>query len=153
MKNKKSSNLKRFRLKDNYLRFYIKYIQPNKEKIARGLFHFGSFADLPGHEIILGLQFGNLVLNNLKTLCEHLNINFTEVVMAGSFFQKKTQRQKGCQIDLLIQTKFQILYACEIKFHSKEIKTSIINEVQENVQKSGFFSHILDFSELFKSEN
>lgn len=175
LKSKKSSNLKRFRLKDNYLRFYIKYIQPNKDKIAQKLFHLGSFSNLSGYETIMGLQFENLVVNNLTAICEHLNINLTEVVMAGPFFQKQTQRQKGCQIDLLIQTKIQILYLCEVKFQISEIKSSIIAEVKEkiaklskprstsirpvlihvngvheNVQKSGFFSHILDFSDLLK---
>ncbi len=173
LKSKKNSNLKRFRLKDNYLRFYVKYIQPNKEKIAQKLFNLSSFSDLLGYETIFGLQFENLVVNNLATLCEHLNIHTSDVVMAGPFFQKKTQRQKGCQIDLLIQTKFQILYLCEIKFQVGEIKSSIITEIQEkidrlskpkaysirpvlihvngvheSVRKSGFFSYILDFSQF-----
>jgi len=36
LKNGKQSKLSRYRLSDNYLRFYTKYIAPNKEKIAKG---------------------------------------------------------------------------------------------------------------------
>lgn len=175
LKSKKTSNLKRFRLKDNYLRFYVKYIQPNKDKIAQKLFHLGSFSDLLGYEAIFGLQFENLVVNNLSAVCKQLQINPGDVVMAGPFFQKKTTRQKGCQIDLLIQTKFQILYLCEIKFQTAEIKSSIIDEVQEKIARlskpraysvrpvlihvngvqesvrgSGFFSYIIDFSQFLE---
>ena len=97
--------------------------------------------------------------------------------MTGPFFQRQTQRQKGCQIDLLIQTRHHTLYLCEIKFYGSEIKKQIVREVQEKIQRlalprgssirpvlihvngvsSGvleedFFDHIIDFFDrvLFK---
>lgn len=65
---KKESRLKKFRLKDNYLRFYLRYIEPNKDRISKNLFESKSFMYLPGWESMMGLQFENLVLNNLKKL-------------------------------------------------------------------------------------
>lgn len=90
------------------------------------------------------------------------------------FFQHKTLRQEGCQVDYLIQTRFDTLYFCEIKFSKHPIKTDIISEVQEKMRRlkapryvsrravlihvngvheeiidSRFFSNIVDFGQLF----
>ena len=51
-----------YRLRDNYTRFYLKYVEPNAEAIRAGAFRFASLGQLPGWPIILGLQFENLVL-------------------------------------------------------------------------------------------
>lgn len=174
IKNRKSSSLKRFRLRDNYLRFYLKYIEPNKDKIAKDLFE-SSLSNLPGWETIMGFQFENLVLNNFKEVCQLLKIDISDIIMAGPFFQRKTKRNKGCQIDLLIQTRHQTLYICEIKFYASEIKSQVIDEIREkidrlscprgfsirpvlihvngvskSVKEDEFFSHIIDFSSFFK---
>jgi len=133
-KNKKSSKLKKFRLRDNYIRFYLKYIEPNREKIIKHLFISGSSSPLPGWESIMGLQFENLVINNLKGLCKILKIDVQDIVMAGPFFQRKTKRQAGCQIDLLIQTRHNNLYLCEIKFSANEIGVSIIEEIEKKIE-------------------
>ena len=41
---------------------------------------------------------------------------------------------KGCQIDLLIQTKRNTLYVCEIKFSSSEVKSSVIAEMEKKIE-------------------
>jgi hypothetical protein len=60
-----------------------------------------------------------------------LGIAPEEVVMDGPFFQKPTKRQPGCQIDYLIQTRFENLYLCEVKFSKKPIDKKVIDEVEE----------------------
>jgi len=103
-------------------------------KISKAIFDSTSFMYLPGWESVMGLQFENLVLNNLKKLLEILRINPSEVSNFGPFFQRKTQRMKGCQIDLLIQTKHNTLYVCEIKFSSSEVKSSVIEEMERKIE-------------------
>lgn len=70
-----TSNLKKFRLKDNYIRFYLKFIEPNKSKIIQLGQSTDSIAGLVGWESIMGLQFENLVINNSAKLCELLGIS------------------------------------------------------------------------------
>lgn len=82
----------------------------------------------------MGLQFENLVVNNRKSLYNILRIDPVEISNAGPFFQRATQRQKGCQIDLMIQTKYNTLYVCEIKFSTSEIKSSVTEEVQKKIE-------------------
>lgn len=131
---KVESRLKKFRLKDNYIRFYLRYIAPNKDRIAKDLFATKSFIHMPGWESVMGLQFENLVINNLKILCKILRIETLEISNAGPFFQRATKRHKGCQIDLMIQTKYNTLYLCEIKFSSSEIKSSVIEEMKKKIE-------------------
>ena len=131
---KVESRLKKFRLKDNYLRFYLRYIEPNKDRITKNLFETKSFIHMSGWESVMGLQFENLVTNNLKSLCEILRIDMLEISNAGPFFQRATKRQKGCQIDLMIQTKYNSLYVCEIKFSSSEIKSFVIEDMKKKIE-------------------
>jgi len=49
------------------------------------------------------------------------------------FLQNPTKIQRGCQIDYLIQTKFNTLYVCEIKFSQRKIGLGIINEVKQKI--------------------
>ncbi|MFI5343411.1 MAG: ATP-binding protein [Chlamydiales bacterium] len=157
-----------YRLKDNYTRFYLKYIKPNKEKIEKGV-----MTKPPAWDSLMGLQFENLVLNNSKTLWKRLNLKPDDIVFENPFFQRKTLVQQGCQIDYLIQTKYNVLFVCEIKFSREVIKSDIIEDLKEKisrlktpkhfsimpvlihvngvvdqVEEAGFFAHIIDFSEF-----
>ncbi len=174
IKDNKPSTLKTFRLMDNYIRFYLKFIYPNKQKIEQFGLSAMSTTPLSGWETIMGLQFENLVINNLPKLCELLNIDTKEVEKAGPFFQKKNTKQQGCQIDLLIQTKF-TLYLCEIKFHINKTGKQVVNDVKNKIERLSYpkgysirpvlihvngvtqgvletqaFDKIIDFSEFLK---
>ncbi len=127
------SKLSRFRLKDNYVRFYFKYIQKNLTKINRDAFALKSLSSLPEWEVIMGLQFENLVIRNKTELHKHLNLNPQDIVSENPFFQRRTKIIPGCQIDYLIQTKFKSLYVCEIKFLQEKIGSTIIAEVQKKI--------------------
>lgn len=171
----KEGSLSRYRLSDNYLRFYLKYISPNRSKIEKETFSSPGLARLPSWESIMGLQFENLVVHNRKILWEMIGVLPEEVVMDGPFFQNHTKRQPGCQIDYMIQTRFHTLYVCEIKFSKNLIGKKIIEEmeekrkrlkmprhfslrpvlihvngVEEAVLDERYFDKVIDFSQLLK---
>lgn len=175
IKNKKYSSLKLFRLKDNYIRFYLKFIEPNSSKIEQNGFSPDTITNLSDWEAIMALQFENLVINNINKLCEILGIAIQDVEKSGPFFQKKSTKTKGCQIDLMIQTKFGTLYLFEIKFYLSEVGKQVVTEVKEKINRlaypkgysirpvlihvngvtqgvleSDFFDKIIDFSEFLK---
>ncbi len=129
------SKLSHYRLSDNYLRFYLKYIKPNAPKILNNQFANHSLSALPGWSSIMGLQIENLLLNNRLAIREKIGIYPDEVVCDGPFFQKKTARQKGCEIDYLVQTKFGHLFVCEIKFSRQLIRTTVIEETREKINR------------------
>lgn len=162
----------RYRIKDNYLRFYLKYILPHKEQIEST--HLQRLP--PGWLSIMGLQFENLVVNNGPLVCKILGISPEDLVIANTYFQTAGTRRRGCQIDYLIQTRFRCLYACEVKFRQGVVGTEVIEAVEEKLQRlqlprgfscrpvlihingvtedladSGYFARIIDLSELLQT--
>jgi len=131
---KKQSDLCRFRLKDNYLRFYLKYIEPKFEAIKRGEYLDTSMTTLPGYDSIMGLQFENLVVENRKLLWEICHIKPEDILMNNPYFQRKTTTQEACQIDYLIQTKYHTLYLFEIKFSRNPIKKLVVQQVKQKIK-------------------
>ncbi len=124
---KKRASTSRYRVRDNYLRFYLKYIQPHKEQIEQG-----TLRRLPhGWYSILGLQFENMVINNGVLLHSLLGLTDDEVVFAGPYLQTKRLRRKGCQIDYLIQTRYHNLYLCEVKFKQGPVGMEVVEQVEE----------------------
>ena len=162
------SKFSRYRLKDNYLRFYLKVIEPNSHKILED-----ELIKPLGWDGIMGLQFENLLLSNRAGIKKRLALTSDDVLFDNPFFQKQTKQHLGCQIDYLIQTKYNSLHICEIKFSNGKIGLDVVKEVQEKIsrlscekkfsiwpvlihvngvtdelQNSGFFSRIIDFGEL-----
>ncbi len=133
IKDGRESNLCKFRLKDNYLRFYLKYIEPNHAHIEKN-----RIKNPPAWTTIMGIQFENLVLNNFHRAYALLGIDASEVIYDNPYFQRATKERSGCQIDYLIQTKFNTLYVCEIKFLKEPIGPGIIKEVQEKIDRLSY---------------
>ncbi len=123
----------------------------------------------------MGLQFENLVLNNRQSIHLILGINPADIKIDNPYFQKGSKKKPGVQIDYIIQTRFKILYICEIKFHRDPIGMDIVQEMQrklkalklprgfsihpvlihvngvkKDVEEQEFFSHIIDFSQLLE---
>lgn len=128
------SKLRQYSISDNYVRFYLKYIEPNKNRIQDGAFETRSLVSFTGWESIMGLQFENLVIKNRSVLHKTLGIHPAEIVNDGSYFQKKTQRKAGCQIDYLIQTKYNALHLCEIKFSKNPVGLSVVEEIRKKIE-------------------
>ncbi len=134
VKDGKQMKLNKYRLKDNFLRFYLKYVKPEAEKIKKGRYRLKALELLPHWETIMGLQFQNTILANIDSVLEKLNLDPNIVVSASPYFQKKKTRNKGsCEIDLLITTRSSI-YLCEMKFR-KKIGMEVVREVEEKVRK------------------
>lgn len=95
------------------------------------------------------------------------------VVRDHAFVQKATQKNAACQIDYLIQTQLNTLFASEVKFSRSPIGAQVIDEMKERLGRlklprrfscfpvlihvngvtdavvdAGYFTKIIDFSEL-----
>lgn len=135
LKTGKFSAIAEYRLSDNYIRFYLKYIEPNIEKIIAGNFTDRSLTSLPGWSSIMSLQIENLVLNNRAEIKSLLNIKPDEIICDNPYLQRATNRNQGCQIDYLIQTQYDNLFICEIKYSRSVIKKDVIDEMQEKIHR------------------
>lgn len=133
LKTTEISPLRKYRLSDNYLRFYLKFIEPRKKEILKGKFEEGSLFSHTNWESIMGLQFENLVVHNRNILLDALQIRREDYIFDGPYFQTTTKDREGCQIDYLIQTKG-TLYICEVKFSKNPIGPKIIDEMQKKIE-------------------
>ena len=174
----KPSRFNQFRLSDNYVRFYLKYMDPILPDIENNAFQFKSMCSLPGWQTIMGYQCENLLLNNRSYIKKCLKLLPDSIVSDNPFFQRKTKRYPGCQIDYLIQTKTNNLYLCEFKFSKQPIGSQVIkdvqqkvdalvypkgfsvfpvlihvNGVQENVIERRYFTKIIDFSKILTNDS
>ena len=129
----KRSNVVRYRISDNYTRFYLKFIEPNRELIRKGAFTFISLAQLPGWNVALGLQFECLIYNNLREIVHRIGLDQTLILSAAPYVQNPTTRAAGCQIDLLVQTR-RMLYVVEIK-RRESVGEWIVSEVEKKISR------------------
>lgn len=162
----------RYRVCDNYVRFYLKYIEPHEGEIRGGRYGFGSLAELCGWESDKGFQFENLVVNHAMSLIPHLHLDGATIRSAAPFVLKgRRGERRGLQIDLLIQTP-RVVYIVEVKRRIKigreveneiaekvaafpkrrgmSIRTALVyeGELDEAVVRSGAFDIVLPFSRL-----
>ncbi|NGX52203.1 MAG: hypothetical protein KR126chlam5_00498 [Candidatus Anoxychlamydiales bacterium] len=122
-----------YRLSDNYLRFYIHYIEPNLSKIKQEMFLDVPLSSLPGWEPMLGFQLENILLKNRKLIYKALGIHPQDVAIDNPYMQKSTKRKNGCQIDYLIQMRSNTLYVCEVKMRRREIGLEVIDEMKSKI--------------------
>ena len=126
---------KRFRIRDNYVRFYLKCIEPHKRIIDDGAFEVASLDELDGYDSIMGLAFENLVVNNYRMLLPHLHLDGVIITSAGPYMRRGTKGvrgRRGCQVDLLLQTR-RTICVVEVK-RMREISREIIAEVDRKVR-------------------
>lgn len=124
---------RRFRLKDNYVRFYLRYVEPVKNVIDAGAFAFADLNALAGWQTTMGLAFENLVINNYRRILEPLHLENALVISAAPYVKRgsKRLRKAGCQVDLLIQTAGSVCLV-EIK-RREQIGMEVIDEMREKV--------------------
>ena len=170
----KASRGGRYRLRDNYTRFFLKYVVPHADEIRSGAYRFLKLELLPGWSSIMGLQFENLVYANLLRILDRLGENRRPFLSAAPYRCKRSSRKGGCQVDLLLQTE-KAVYVIEIK-RRMEIGVEVIDEVERKlktlpvsgekarravlvydgrldprVEMSDFFDSIIDFQALMRA--
>ena len=129
---------RRYRLRDNYTRFYLKCVESNKDAIDEGSFAFASLDSLDEYDAVMGLAFENLVVNNWRRILPALHMEEALVTSAGPYFRhasKSPRGKPGVQIDLLVQTK-RTFCVVEIK-RKREIGKDVVEEVDRKIRALG----------------
>ena len=130
----KDARMVKYRLRDNYSRFYLRYIEPEKTAIDKGTFALGSLDSLDGWDSVMGLAFENLVVNNVRDLMVPLGLGTAHVTSAVPYSRVGSRNGKrGVQADLLVQT-HRSMCVVEVK-RQREIGRDVIDEVEEKVRR------------------
>ncbi len=123
---------RRWRLRDNYARFYLKYIEPAKTAIDECSFADTPLEALPGIEGVMGLAFENLVVNHARELLPLLGMRGVLATSVSPWRRRGTSGRKGVQIDLLARGR-RVACVVEVK-RRRELGREIIDEVDEKVR-------------------
>lgn len=119
-----------YRISDCYLKFYLRYLAPLRNRIINDSYEF----EIASWQPQIGLQFEVLIQNNREFILSSLGISAKEILNSGYYYQKQTASKRGCQIDFLIQTSTKNLYICEFKFKNRTIGAEVIDEVQSKIK-------------------
>lgn len=169
----------RYRICDNYTRFYLKYIRPHEIEILADRYSVASLELLPEWNAWLGYQFENLVVNNANELFERLHLGGIPILSAAPYLKRGRKRadgshEPGLQVDLLIQTRRSV---CIVEVKRKNvIDESVEKEVAEKMRRlpvpdgmskrtalvyegdlapvvrgNGFFDALISADDLFRS--
>lgn len=141
-----TSKLKRYRLEDEYLHFYFKFIQPNLKKIETNT-KKNLFADVMrsrSYQSWAGLAFERLCLKHVDKIMKALQIDQL-VKDYGPYYDRASNTKEGVQIDLLFYRHDPVITVCEMKYHSSKIgkwitdtlekKLSLLFDVKESIEK------------------
>lgn len=124
----------RYRMSDNYCRFYLKFIEPAKAVIDRDEYEFAGLDALENVDAVMGLAFENLVVNNYHELVPFLHLKGTVITSAAPYLRRGSNAKrgrKGCQVDLLVQTRKSLCFV-EVK-RKREITREIIDEMNNKI--------------------
>ena len=92
-------------------------------------------SSLPGWEVMLGFQLENLLLKNRPQIFKALGIHSQDILTDNPYLQRASSRQKGCQIDYLIQTHSNTLFVCEVKMRKRELGLEVIEEMEKKLHR------------------
>jgi uncharacterized protein len=128
------SNLKRYRLRDPYLRFYFKFIFPNLKKInsTEQPILFSNLVKQSELDIWKGLTYESSIREHHALVAKILG--FSAVMYTTGAWYKKNDQQSGYQIDLIFLRKDKIITICEVKYLSK-ITSKVLIEIKEKEAK------------------
>ncbi|MBM3191607.1 MAG: hypothetical protein FJZ63_02990, partial [Chlamydiae bacterium] len=131
-----NSNLVRYCISDNYLRFYFKFIAPLLTKIQHGDFNKNPLHALnqDSYQKWLGLSF--------ERFCRKENLLIAKIIgfsavryKSGAFFNRSTiKEEKGYQIDLIFDRADHVLTICEIKYTQSKTGIEVIEEFEQKLK-------------------
>lgn len=127
--------ISKYRLRDNYTRFYLKYVAAHKNEIMNGAYIYSSLDQLPEWDTVKGLQFKNLIVNNFREVIPFLGLGNTIIESAAPYHnnRKSPDNERGVQIDLLIQTA-RTAYIIEVKRQNR-IGPDIEQEMERKIAR------------------
>jgi len=139
----------KYRLVDEFLVFYFKYIRPNLKLIA------GNESDELFERLVettwtpwLALSFESFCLKNALLLAKKAGFD-KDVLDFGPFYMPDDKR---FQIDLLYKRSNNVVVVCEVKFTAKPVGSTVITDIEKKISLlSGYFSPNTTFEKMLIS--
>lgn len=130
------SALSRYGIKDAYLAYFFKFIQPELKNIDSGKYQSSptQALSMQAYQQYLGYAFERFCRYSLHDIARILGFSAVQYE-AGPFYSRAlNQEVSGFQIDLLFDRKDRVITICEIKYRQGKIGTSVIEEFEKKLQ-------------------
>jgi AAA+ ATPase superfamily predicted ATPase len=127
--------LYRYCIRDQYLMFYYKFIDPIQQNIQLGQYnaHPERAINLQSYHIWMGYAFERLIRHNQHHIAKILGIDGLPYRW-GVFYNRETAReQPGYQIDLLFEHSQHVFTICEIKYHTDLVGPTVITDMEQKL--------------------
>lgn len=132
-----NSNLVRYCISDNYLRFYFKFIFPLMDRIQQG-----DYNDAPLHALNkesfqtwLGLSFERFCRKSSQLIASIIGFSAVKYKSGVFFNRKMNKEQAGYQIDLIFDRADHVLTVCEIKYTLGKTGVEVIEEFEKKLSQ------------------
>lgn len=130
------SKLTRYRIADEYIHFYYKFIHPIKDKIDNGFYNDNPIRAINRQrfDVAMGFSFERWCLKNQKTIAKILQIDKLHY-HSGSFFCRKSfNNTQGFQIDLMFIVENVKIIFCEIKYYQGSVSKQVAHKLDRQIQ-------------------
>lgn len=126
-----NTKYKKFRLSDEFLIFYYKFMEAHIKQIDKGTSKklFENLCE-DKWKPWLGFAFERFCYKNSGYLAERLGFN-DEVILSSPYYAKTDDK---FQIDLLYKRADKVITVCEMKYHDKEIGVDIIPAMKRKLE-------------------
>lgn len=127
----------RYRIQDEYLHFYFKFIEPNLKEIESNSMTFAAISAGRDFDQWKGYAFERLCRNQSNAIADYLKFSGIKY-KSGSWFSIDKQgpdRKYGAQIDLLFERGDRVLTICECKWTGKFTASKIIEDFEKKIER------------------
>jgi hypothetical protein len=144
---KPTSTLCRYEIRDAYLQFYFKFINPLKNKIQNDHFQEQPVLalNMDTYRKWLGFAFERWCRRNSHVIAKKIGFSAVQYD-SGVYFNRQNfgSLEEGAQIDLLYKRSDRVITLCEIKYTSAPVGLSVVRDVERklNLLKVGKTSSI-----------
>lgn len=130
------SLLSYYQIRDSYLHFFFRFIEPRRTAIRNGDFHRHPQRALEtrSYRQWLGSAFERYCLDHSMLIAERLGFSAVQF-RAGTFFRRGTINDFGLQVDLLYDRADRVYTVCEIKYQDAPIGVEVIGDVEKKIQR------------------
>lgn len=125
-----NSKLKKYKVTDDYLRFYFKFVLPHKKQILSLPQKTNFFANhiKPSWEKWSGFAFENYCLKNAFLISKKMGFSHSVTNFGPIFHRQSADTDSGFQIDLAYLRNDGVITICEIKNQTTPVGTKIIKD-------------------------
>jgi uncharacterized protein len=129
-----NSLLAYYQIRDPFLHFYFKFIEPIQGGIQNGDFtkYPERVIDTRSYSQWLGFSFERFCRQNASLIADRLGFGQVRY-RSGVYFRRGTVSEYGAQIDLLFDRADRVYSACEVKYQDAPVGTEVIGEMERKI--------------------